>query len=213
MAVRGDGKETKNRLLESACQVFSEKGYHDATVAEICRRAGANVASVNYHFGDKAHLYIEVWKYAFSQYPGPEEPDPSKPPQERLRDYIHSIVRFFMDQGPHGRFVRLYLMELLNPTGLVQDLWHQLVKPKRCILLGIIRELMGKEEMDKEVVFCELSVVALCRILITVRRWDLEYILGEPLSQDLMARWADHITWFSLAGILAVSEGNVSPEC
>lgn len=199
--------------MEAATEVFSEKGYQRATVAEISKRAKTNVASINYHFRDKASLYIEAWKYAFSQYPGPEEPDPSKPPQERLREYIHSIVRFFMDQGPHGRFARLYLMELLNPTGLIHDLWHQLVKPKREILLGIIRELMGKDDVDNEVIFCELSIAAQCRILITVRSWDLEYILGEPLSQDLMARWADHITRFSLAGILAVSEGEVSPEC
>ena len=192
--------------MEAATEVFSEKGYQRATVAEISKRAKTNVASINYHFRDKASLYIEAWKYAFSQYPGPEEPDPSKPPQERLREYIHSIVRFFMDQGPHGRFARLYLMELLNPTGLIHDLWHQLVKPKREILLGIIRELMGKDDVDNEVIFCELSIAAQCRILITVRSWDLEYILGEPLSQDLMARWADHITRFSLAGIKALGE-------
>lgn len=207
MAVREDGRETRQRLLEAACEVFSQKGFHDATVVEICSKAGANVASINYHFGDKAHLYIEAWKYAFSLYPGPREPDPSKPPQERLKEYIHSILRYFMDQGPQGRFTRLYLMELLNPTGLVQDLWHQLIKPKREVLLGIIREILGREEMDEEVIFCEMSVVSQCRFLLTVRPWDLEYILGEPLSQDLVARWAEHIARFSLAGIRAVGEG------
>ena len=204
MAVREDGKETRSRLLEAAWEVFSEKGYHDATVAEICARAGTNVALVNYHFGDKATLYVETWKYAFSQYSGPEKPDPSKPPEERLREYVHSIVRYFMDQGPQGRFVRLYLMELLNPTGLIHDLWHRFIKPKREVLLGIIQEIMGRDQVDEEVVFCELSIVSQCRIFITVRQCDLEYILGEPLSQELMARWADHITRFSLAGIRAV---------
>ncbi len=206
MAVREDGKETRHRLLEAACQVFSEKGYHKATVAEICSRAGTNVASVNYHFGDKANLYVEAWRYAFSQYPGPEEPDPRKPPEEQLRDYIHSLVRYFMDQGPQGRFARLYLMELLNPTGLVQDLWHQLIKPKREVLLGIIRGIMGKDQVDEDVVFCELSVAGQCRLFLTVRRLDLEYILGEPLSRELLARWADHIARFSLAGIKAVKD-------
>ncbi|MDH4012180.1 MAG: TetR family transcriptional regulator, partial [Desulfobacterales bacterium] len=54
MAQREDGKETRNRLLNAACEVFAEKGYRNAKVAEICHRAGANVAAVNYYFGDKA---------------------------------------------------------------------------------------------------------------------------------------------------------------
>ncbi|MBW2127416.1 MAG: helix-turn-helix transcriptional regulator [Deltaproteobacteria bacterium] len=37
----------------SACEVFAEKGYRAATIADICGRAKANVAAVNYYFGDK----------------------------------------------------------------------------------------------------------------------------------------------------------------
>ena len=43
---QGSGVRTK--LLESACRIFAEKGYRDATVAEICEAAGANVAAINY---------------------------------------------------------------------------------------------------------------------------------------------------------------------
>jgi hypothetical protein len=44
-------------------------------------------------------------------------------------------------------------------------------------------------------------VVGQCRLFLTVRRVDLEYIIGEPLTQDLITRWADHVAEFSLAGI------------
>jgi hypothetical protein len=52
---------TRERLLAGACEIFTKKGYRDATIADICERAGANVAAVNYHFGDKETLYIEEW--------------------------------------------------------------------------------------------------------------------------------------------------------
>ena len=43
----------KEKLLAAAGDVFIEKGFRDATVAEICARAEANISAVNYHFGSK----------------------------------------------------------------------------------------------------------------------------------------------------------------
>jgi len=51
---------TKTRLLEAAGEEFADKGFGGATVRAICARAGANVAAINYHFGDKERLYIEA---------------------------------------------------------------------------------------------------------------------------------------------------------
>ncbi len=52
--------DTRANLLDAAGRVFAERGYQSATIREICRKAGANVASVNYTFGDKMGLYTEV---------------------------------------------------------------------------------------------------------------------------------------------------------
>ena len=46
--------------MEAAAREFAEKGYDDATVRDVCRRAKANVAAVNYHFGGKAALHVEA---------------------------------------------------------------------------------------------------------------------------------------------------------
>jgi AcrR family transcriptional regulator len=55
-----DSDGTREKLLEAAAEVFAETGYYGATVRQICARAGANIALVNYHFGDKMGLYTEV---------------------------------------------------------------------------------------------------------------------------------------------------------
>ena len=51
---------TRQRLLEAALEVFAELGYEGASSREICRRAGANGAALNYHWGSKQALWTAV---------------------------------------------------------------------------------------------------------------------------------------------------------
>ena len=210
MARRENGKDTRMRLLSAASEVFAEKGFRNAKVAEICQRAGANVAAVNYYFGDKAHLYAETWRNAFNEYALPESTGPlHASAEDQLRNYIFSLIQNFMTKGFQGYFTRLYLMELANPTGLIQDSWHDMIEPRRQKLIGIIRKILGVEKTDETVLFCELSIVNQCRALLTINRCDLEYLLNQPLSKNLIRRLANHITCFSLAGIKAVNNSKI----
>ena len=56
-------KGTEQRLLEAAGEVFAESGYRGATVRQICEKAKANLAAVNYYVRDKDGLYLAVMRY------------------------------------------------------------------------------------------------------------------------------------------------------
>ncbi|MDX9788424.1 MAG: CerR family C-terminal domain-containing protein [Desulfobacterales bacterium] len=205
MTKREDGKETRRRLLNAACEVFAQKGYRDAMVAEICQRAGANVAAVNYYFKDKKNLYRSVWQHAlenFEELAFAEIADYS--PQDRLRAYIQTLVQNFTARGDMGRFGRLYLMEMVNPTGLIQNAWHDTIEPIRRKLHQTIRDIIGPEAEEISIRFCELSIVNQCRMFVTIKHSDLEYMIGKPLSPELIKQLAAHIADFSLAGISAI---------
>ncbi|SHF95477.1 transcriptional regulator, TetR family [Desulfacinum infernum DSM 9756] len=204
MKQRRDGMETRQRLLDAACRVFAEKGYKAARVADICRRARANVAAVNYHFGNKAALYVEAWKYAFSLgKPTAADIPAHLDPEERLRAFVRRFLRHVVEPDASHLFMRLYFMELIHPTGLVNEIWQQLIEPHRRVLLRILADLLGKDPSDPQVLFCELSVVGQCRAACMLRHRDLEYLLDAPVTDDLVDRLTDHITRFSLAGIHA----------
>jgi AcrR family transcriptional regulator len=210
MAKREDGKETRLRLLNAAGEVFAQKGYRDAKVADICKRAGANVAAVNYYFGDKKSLYREVWQHAlensevavfFESAAGSS--------QDRLRDYIRALIRNFTATGNVGRFSRLYLMEIVNPTGLIQGAWHETIEPRRRKLHDILGDIIGPGADELTIRFCELSIVNQCRMFVTVKHSDVEYMIGQPINPELINRLANHIADFSLAGIRAVGKRTV----
>src|SRR5918993_366458 len=92
---------TRQRLLDAAGEVFAEHGFRAATVREICRRADANVAAVNYHFGDKEKLYAAVLEYAHrcAMQNVPSAPATGATPEQRLRGFVHAMIRGFLGEG------------------------------------------------------------------------------------------------------------------
>ncbi|YCM44908.1 TetR/AcrR family transcriptional regulator [Verrucomicrobiaceae bacterium 227] len=51
---------TRCALIEAALVLFAEKGFELVTIRDITGKAGANVASVKYHFGSRENLIDEV---------------------------------------------------------------------------------------------------------------------------------------------------------
>ncbi len=59
--------DTKEKILISASNEFAEKGYKGTTIRAISRKAGVNLAAVNYHFSSKGILYKQVFDYLFEK--------------------------------------------------------------------------------------------------------------------------------------------------
>lgn len=60
VAISQEPLGTKRALLESASALFAERGFDSVSLRDITTRAGANVASVKYHFGSKEGLVDAV---------------------------------------------------------------------------------------------------------------------------------------------------------
>src|SRR2546427_6256492 len=105
-----EASETYQRLLEAAGEIFAERGYRNATVREICRKAHANVAAVHYHFRDKDALYAAVLnsgvESAKLMHPVPELTGLA--PEQKLRTIVLTFLRRIFDEGRpswHGRLM------------------------------------------------------------------------------------------------------------
>jgi AcrR family transcriptional regulator len=199
---------TRERLLEGACEIFAKKGYRDATVADICERAGANVAAVNYHFGDKETLYIEAWHLAFHKsleaYPPDGGISSDAPAEERFRGRIFAAMQRFA--YPENYEFEIMLKELTTPTGLLTEVMRESIEPLRREFGCIVRELLGKYASEQQVQLCQMSVMAQCFNL-TFRKRHRKALSETGIKTDLPAdnlkieEIADHIIRFSLAGI------------
>ena len=194
---------TKSRLLEAAGEEFAEKGFELARVRAICDRAGANLAAINYHFGDKEHLYVEVLREAHRCGLGPQEErfDPGLSPAERLRAFIrHFLGRVLSMNQPADWRHRLMMREMLSPTPFSEVLVREMIRPRFELMRGLMREICPEAD-DRRLNALVFSVIGQCLHYKMARRVT-ERLIGEEGYRALDLDYlTDHITAFCLAAL------------
>src|SRR5271157_4566448 len=184
---------TKSRLLEGAGEEFAEKGFELARVRAICDRAGANLAAINYHFGDKEHLC--------GLDPQEERFDPGLSPAERLRAFIrHFLGRVLAMNQPEDWQHRLMMREMLSPTPFSEVLVREMIRPKFELMRGMMREICPEAD-DRRLNALVFSVIGQCLHYKMARRVT-ERLIGEEGYRALDLDYlTGHITAFCLAAL------------
>lgn len=60
MGVTIPEESTRDRLLDAAETLFSDRGFEGVGIREIAETAGVNLSGIKYHFGSKRGLYMET---------------------------------------------------------------------------------------------------------------------------------------------------------
>ena len=206
--MRQRDRETRERLLRSAAQLFADRGFKKVTVRDICRAARANVAAVNYHFRDKGGLYREVLQLAIHTMRATSEAarvaGEGRPADDRLRRYIHVSLSRVRGNDNANWISRLINREIADPTPVFDTLVEQGVRPRIDDLSAIVAEIIGCSVGDDRVARCVASIHAQW-ILFVPHPIASRLRSTLQLRSDNIDRVAEHIADFSLAGIRAVA--------
>ena len=205
-----ENPSTKQRLIEAAGALFSERGYRATTVAEICEAADANIASVNYHFGDKESLYDAVWHHAFELTSRAHPIDGSLPEDPELSDFVFSYANALMhrifSENTAGIFPKLLHQEMSNPTLALERIADEVLKPQSMFLGKMVREALKHDVPQERIRLCMHSIVGQCAFY-NFSRPLRERIMGDsPLTDAEITTIAQHITTFSMGGLNATKE-------
>ncbi len=196
--------DTKAKLLEAAGQVFARAGFHAATIQEICARAGANIAAVNYHFRDKLGLYREVLRYA----QGAEVEARARqralsklPAQRRLGLFIHGILEHLFGAGRSSWSAQIIAHEMAQPTAALQQLIEEEARPGFEGLKKIVSDIIGAPVTADRTVLCTNSVVGQCLHYFHSRPVVAELWPELQMTPERIDEIAEHITTFSLLAL------------
>jgi len=199
-----DSDPTRDKLLDVAGRIFADRGYRAATIRQISVAAGANVAAVNYHFGDKLGLYTEVVRQSarLAEFQAAQTAlDLSAPPEEILRAVIRARLHsLFRGDRPDWSF-RIMAHELAQPTPALRRLVNKAGQPVFHRMLELIGGMIGLPAEDESTRLCAISllgqimVYALAGPLVTAIWPEFE------MTPEQVDRIADHIADFSLSYI------------
>ena len=192
--------EARARILEAAGPIFAAKGYHGATIREICEAAGVNVAAVNYHFRNKRTLYGASLGLALeltasrAHFPtwSPEEPA-----EARLKECVCTLVERMAELNDVAWQTRLILRECLAPTGMRSDEIARFVQLPMDVLLPILENLLPGDSLQSKRRWLAYSIISQC-MFAKVAFAMLPQKHGDPPSNDEVAQY---ITELSLAAI------------
>jgi AcrR family transcriptional regulator len=201
---------TRQRLLEAAGEVFAEQGFQGATIQEICSRAGANVAAVNYHFRDKEQLYLAVIEYAglCARESHVIDTPPEASAAERLRAHIESFLLHLLAEGRPAWHGKLMAREMFEPTSALDAIVAQHIRENQAQLHAILRDLLGPDCPEASLRKCAFSIVGQCLFYHHCQPVIRRLYPALPIDGDQVPELAEHIFRFSLAGIRAAVESS-----
>ena len=198
---------TRAALLKAAAEVFAEQGYQLARVRDITRRAGVNLAAMNYHFGGKQKLYLAVLESnaaeRLSHFPMPDARRSRLGRDPLLRLAIRNLLGRFLSTEQPSLLPKLFVRELANPTPALPAIIDSVARPQFALLQGALRGYLGPDASAEELRLAAFSVLAQC----------VFYLFAKPVVAQLdpdiyggerqLDRLAAHIARFSAAGLAA----------
>lgn len=204
---RQDGLETRRALLEAAGEAFAQHGYAKATSKEICERAKANIAAVNYHFGSKDGLYAAVLQEAHARIVSIESMAATASSKVdaklKLRMFLSRIVRQVANGGRTGWELRVLSREILSPSPMMSGLIEKQIAPKAGFLRGILAEVMKLPHDHPAVSRSLINIMGpILMLLVTDRTIQRKVAPQLNLDADAMT---EHLVAYALGGLEAVA--------
>lgn len=204
-----DQAPARERLLTAAATLFAERGFADAPVRDITRRADCNVAAVNYYFGSKDKLYVAVFHERLQELRerritamqallhGPV-PD--------IEQVLRTFAQAFVDpliEGDTGRqTLQLFTREMLGsrlPRGMIIG---EMVRPIADVFRDVVQRVYPTLPAET-IQLCLHAVVG--QLVHFLQAEKLFADAPEQFFRPRMPEIIDHVVRFSTAGMRALA--------
>jgi len=172
---RPSAEQTRVSLISSGLRLFGERGFEATSTRHIAADAGANIASIAYHFGGKEGLRLacaETVVDKFREMAGPLvlASDPGENEEYAVRvieTALVSMIRFFTAQ-PEARDIAAFVMrEMIQPGAVIDLIYREMMFPFHsalCRLWGVATHQNSDSPATRLAVFAVIGQVIYFRL-------------------------------------------------
>lgn len=153
----------RERVLDVACELFAQAGFHGTHLREICERAGTNIAGVCYHFQSKEGLYQAVMMEAGRQLSDLDSgfvTSTHLPPEGRMFALIESLLQRLSSKRVW--IAKLLARELVDRAGKDYSYAASRLEQDSILLQAALRSLLGNDEGSDAVRLHALTLIGEC---------------------------------------------------
>lgn len=126
---------TKERVFETAVDLFSKNGYSGTSIRDITKIVGIRESSLYKHFKSKEEILISIFEYFISEFNKPELSD------NKLAEILQKTdIEYFLTMGMKQFFeqVEKPLMERIFRILIIEQ--YRVVKAKEILLAELIEK-------------------------------------------------------------------------
>jgi AcrR family transcriptional regulator len=108
------GDQTKALILETALDIFRERGYEETTMRAIAQKAGVSLGNAYYYFRSKEYLIQAFYRRLHEDHLAASLPALEK--KETLRARLHTVMRLRIDvMKPYHHFAGVLFKTAAHP--------------------------------------------------------------------------------------------------
>jgi AcrR family transcriptional regulator len=201
-------KKVRDRLLDSAEELFCEHGFDGVSVRDIAASADCNIASVNYYFGSKKNLYIEMFRRYVSRLIDEQVMNiqqimnSDNPTIEHLiRALVTLALKSLKNGGGKRPLLKMMVREMLHPHLKTEVVFDEVISKFFIELHKAIIKLCPKLKPEDGMLCIYFLDGIILHALLFIEFYSERY--PNLKVDDLI----EHIVRFSTAGVRAYTEG------
>lgn len=183
-------KNTEQKIIEVATELFAQNGFNGASTREICKKANANISLISYYFGGKKELYekivsgitqkiITYMKSSMGVESGP--PDFGKFSKDELITFLFKAISFMIDYLYSDKLsdseIMIFYREQITSGVPIDAMGYKIFRK-------ILASILDKDENDKDVIFKCITIVGQIHSARVFKQFSLKAMNQTEYSQE-----------------------------
>lgn len=183
-------KNTEQKLIGVATELFAKNGFEGASTREICKQAGVNISLISYYFGGKEGLYKKIVddivqniinnakeKMGFEEPPGNFDHFTKEQKIGMLFNIMDMIIDYFYSDKISTAALTILFREQLTSSVTLNSFGFRMFKK-------LLASILEKDENDKEVIFRCLSIMGQMNSARLMTQFSLRFLNQDKFTSE-----------------------------